>query len=178
MPICQEKLQAAKVSVPNLRFVNEAIVRGGQPEIEGLALLKAAGVSTVVNLCMMEDGLRSLFRKDSSPSESPELVRERQRTEELGMNFVHLPLDVFRDPPQQTIDRFLELTADQNCLPIFVHCLFGRDRTGLMMGIYRVVREGWAADRAYTEMIECGFDKDRTNLSRVLFAVAEKQQVR
>lgn len=178
MPICPEKLTAARRSVPNLRFVNGIIVRGGQPEVEGIALLKAAGVKTIVNLCMLEDGLRSLFRKESTGAESPELVRERERTEQLGMKFVHLPLDVFRDPPQQTIERFLELTVDEESLPIFVHCLFGRDRTGLMMGIYRVVRDGWPADRAYAEMIECGFDKDRTNLSSVLFAVAAKQQVR
>jgi hypothetical protein len=34
----------------------------------------------------------------------------------------------------------------------YVHCAGGRHRTGSMIGVYRLVRNGWTADRAYAEM--------------------------
>jgi protein tyrosine/serine phosphatase len=59
--------------------------------------------------------------------------------------------------------------------PIFVHCLHGRDRTGLMTAVYRVHFDGWPVEKAYEEMLECGFDGERTNLSDALFQFAKRR---
>jgi protein-tyrosine phosphatase len=34
---------------------------------------------------------------------------------------------------------------------VFVHCKRGADRTGAVVGLYRVLRQDWSVDRAYDE---------------------------
>jgi tyrosine-protein phosphatase SIW14 len=175
MPIVVGKLDAARPYIPNLRFVAENIARGGQPEPEGLKALKEAGVRTVVNLRSNESGLVSLFRRSAAAAPAdPELEREKRASAELGLRYVQIPLDVFGHPDEDHFEQFLNLIMDPEEGPLFVHCLHGRDRTGLMMAIYRVVADQWTAEKAYSEMIECGFDADRTNLSDAFFTFARK----
>ena len=90
------------------------------------------------------------------------------------MKFIQLPLDVFGSPSVQAVEDFLEVIASPEHPPIFVHCLHGKDRTGLMMAAYRVAFDGWDSQRAYAEMLDCGFDAERTNLSQVFFDFARK----
>jgi hypothetical protein len=37
-------------------------------------------------------------------------------------------------------------------LPIYVHCDTGLDRVGVAVGVYRIVEDGWDADRAAAEL--------------------------
>jgi protein tyrosine/serine phosphatase len=177
MPILVHKLEAAREYIPNLRAVSENLVRGGQPELEGLRLLKEAGVRMVVNLRSTESGLVSLFRRSSTKGQAsdPELEWEKKVVHELGMKFVQIPLDVFGRPEDEHFEEFLTLVTNPEQGPAFVHCLHGRDRTGLMMAVYRLIAEGWTAEKAYKEMVDCGFDPDRTNLSDALFAFAKRR---
>jgi tyrosine-protein phosphatase SIW14 len=39
----------------------------------------------------------------------------------------------------------------------FIHCSHGQDRTGLVVGLYRVQIEHWGKQRAYSEMAAHGF---------------------
>ncbi len=178
MPIVVDKLEEAKHYIPNLRHVSDNIARGGQPDPEGIRLLQAAGVKTIVNLRSAESGLVSLFRRSSGsgPVIDPEIEREKKAAQELGMKFVQIPLDVFGHPDEQHFEQFLALVTNPQEGPTFVHCLHGRDRTGLMMAVYRVVCEGWEQEKAYAEMVECGFDSDRTNLSDALFAFCKSRK--
>jgi protein tyrosine/serine phosphatase len=177
MPISKEKLEQAGRYIPNLRVVSDHLVRGGQPEPEGLRCLYEAGVKTIINLCGGPN-LVSLFKKSagSSCAESPEVSLERNTAQLLGMQFIAIPLDVFREPNEQSLNAFLEIVREiEKHGPVFVHCLHGRDRTGLMTALYRVACNGWSAEKAYAEMLECGFDGGRTNLSDALFEFAKKK---
>lgn len=175
MSINAEKLEAASRHIPNLRVVSNNLVRGGQPQPEGLKVLKDAGVKVVINLRSTESGLVSLFRKSATPHSNPELEAEKKAARELGMKFIQIPLDVFGHPDEEHLDEFLSFVTGPECEPAFVHCLHGRDRTGLMLAVYRVVSDNWPVEKAYHEMIECGFDAERTNLSDALFAFAKKR---
>jgi protein tyrosine/serine phosphatase len=177
MPIAVEKLEAAKRLIPNLRVVSDNIVRGGRPDVGGLQCLKDAGVKVIVNLCGGAN-LVSLFRSSSSAqacAESPEVAEEREEAKRLGLEFVSIPLDVFRTPNEQALQAFVELVRKPDKQPMFIHCLHGRDRTGLMTALYRVHCDGWTAEKAYSEMLECGFDGERTNLSDALFQFAKRR---
>lgn len=177
MALAKEKLEAARKYVPNLRVVCEQLVRGGQPEPAALPHLKEAGVSTIVSLCGSTSSLLVLL-KGSAGGESSEMVQERAAAQRLGMEFISIPVDVFGEPGVEPVEQFLNITRDPGRGIVFVHCLHGRDRTGLMTAAYRVVVDGWTAERAYEEMLECGFDMERTNLSDVLFEVAKKHKSR
>jgi len=67
-------------------------------------------------------------------------------------------------PSDKTIDDILkELTNSEN-FPILVHCHAGRERTGLIVGFYRVLVEGKDPDAAYQEMLDKGFRPQATVL--------------
>lgn len=178
MPLYVEKLESAKRYIPNLRVVSEHVVRGGQPEPEGLKCLHDAGVRVIINLCG-SSSLVSFFRNSSSAptcAETPEVAEERAMAKELGMEFISIPLDVFRQPKAENLQDFVNAISKANHdAPVFLHCLHGRDRTGLMTALYRVSCHGWDADKAYAEMLECGFDGNLTNLSDALFAYAKRK---
>ena len=171
MELSTQKLEEAQRFIPNLRLVNSTYVRGGQPDLDGFDVLAQAGVKTVINLCAGQGtSLRALFGKPAA--EDPEVMAEKARVEKLGMRFVQIPLDVFRSPAKEHIDQFVAVIQSAESGPVFTHCLHGRDRTGLMTGIYRVVIDSWTAEKAYQEMVECGFDTYLTNLSDALFRFA------
>lgn len=177
MALASEKLEAARRYIPNLRVVCEQLVRGGQPEPAALPHLKDAGITTIVSLCGATSGLVGLLR--ASPArESSETVQERAAAKKLGLEFISIPIDVFGEPGLEPVEQFLRIARDPARAAVFLHCLHGRDRTGLLTAAYRVVLHGWTAEKAYGEMLECGFDMDRTNLSDVLFAVAKQHQNR
>ncbi len=55
---------------------------------------------------------------------------------------------------------------------IFVHCAHGSDRTGCMIGIWRVMRDGYDYDTAYKEMRKYWFTPKFTNLSGAVRSAA------
>ena len=47
-------------------------------------------------------------------------------------------------------------TLDAAPKPVFVHCMKGQDRTGVVIAAYRIRRQGWTFDQAYQEMLSYG----------------------
>lgn len=133
----------AEVPIRNFRVVKPWLYRGGQPGADGVLALKELGVKTVVNL---RQGRRSV-------------EAERRHVEAAGMNFVNIPLSYWILPSEQTINSFLDLLDDEETHPVYVHCLHGKDRTGLLIAMYRLAKEGWPLDEAYREMKYCGFHR-------------------
>jgi protein tyrosine phosphatase (PTP) superfamily phosphohydrolase (DUF442 family) len=126
--------------IPRFVEVEPGFARGGQPSEEGIRALATRGYRTVVSL-----------RHDDV---------ERERVRAAGMEYVEIPMKcgLFGAPaPSRTQARaFLSAVGDSAKRPVFVHCHHGRDRTGVMVALYRVARNGWTAERAITEMKERG----------------------
>ena len=126
--------------IPNFRRVNEHIYRGAQPAKGGMQKLAALGVKTVINL-----------RDDD----------ERARAEEgdakaAGLRYFNVPFSGFRRPDDAEVERVLALIEDPANQPVFVHCKKGADRTGTIIALYRIRRDGWTADEAIREAKSCG----------------------
>lgn len=168
-----ELLMRAEDYIPALEQVTAKIVRGGQPEGHGLKLLKDAGVKLIVNLrhSMKVSGPSSgsFFRRRG---DDDEIDDEREEAEKLGLKFLNISMDGVSTPPIKDLERFVELFADESNVPVFVHCLYGKERTSLMVGAYRVRIDGWTVQQAYQEMLQNGFDPLRTVLSDALFEFA------
>lgn len=127
---------SSEMGVPNVHtVVPGTLVRGGQPDAEGFAALKARyAIRTVVNL-----------NDDTA-------VSERALVTALGMEYVPLPSDAFA-PDRGRIVEFLRVMSDPAGRgPVFVHCQHGMDRTGLAVAAYRIVLEGWTAEQALREL--------------------------
>jgi protein tyrosine phosphatase (PTP) superfamily phosphohydrolase (DUF442 family) len=122
--------------VPNLHKVSDVLYRGAQPTAEGMQALKELGITTVVNL--------RAFHSDRDEIGDIELVYE------------HIPMIAIY-PNEEDILQFLDIVTDDARTPVFVHCMHGADRTGLMNAIYRIILQDWAKKEAIEEMTEGGF---------------------
>ena len=127
--------------IPNFAAVNGSLFRGGQPRDAGWERLRALGIKTVVNL----------------RGDNPGIERERSRAADSGMRFIHIPMSVFDYPSDEQALRFLEAVLAPQDQPVFVYCGSGRDRTGAMVAMYRVVVDGWTIKQAYREARQLGF---------------------
>jgi protein tyrosine phosphatase (PTP) superfamily phosphohydrolase (DUF442 family) len=123
--------------------VDEGLYRGGQPTDEGFRELKALGVKTVVSL----RAYGHTARREAA---------ERKLVESLGMRWVSLPMRMYWRPTERQIEAFLDAALDPDRQPVFVHCQHGEDRTGSLVAIYRIVKQGWDPQRAYDEALTLG----------------------
>jgi protein tyrosine/serine phosphatase len=121
--------------------VDPSLYRGAQPTPEGFRRLADLGVKTVVNLRAQGRVRRA---------------QERQLVESLGMRWVSLPMRSYWRPTDAQVRAFLDVASDPGHQPVFVHCQQGEDRTGSLVAVYRVARQGWAPEQAYTEALALG----------------------
>ncbi|MCX7927932.1 MAG: tyrosine-protein phosphatase [Candidatus Omnitrophica bacterium] len=128
-------------NIPNFYKVSENLYRGGQPKEAGFRFLKQLGIKTVVSL----------------RGKNYHVELERKIIENMGMNFFSIPLSVYQQPEEKQVLEFLEILLKREYQPVFVHCDSGRDRTGAMIAMYRVVVDGWTIKQAYREARKFGF---------------------
>lgn len=115
------------------------VLRGGQPTAEQFALLKKAGVATVLKLNL-----------DTEGSDAP--------AELLGMKVVRVPISLKQQvlgPVPVDAIRMFWLTNSGN---VYVHCEHGQDRTGGAIYYYRRW-QGWSKADAERDMLSHGFHK-------------------
>jgi len=120
----------------NFFRVSDQLYRGAQPDEEGFMQLKALGVKTVVNL--------RTFNSDS------------EECEEAGLRYIHISVQAW-DREDEEVVEFLRVVTDPENQPVFVHCLHGADRTGVMSAVYRIAIQEWSKEQAIQEMTEGGF---------------------
>ena len=129
--------EAAKQELPSIRNflrVNDQFCTGGQPRMEHLEQLKADGVKAVINLRTPGE-----YRADE----------EEANVKELGLRYFNIPV-VFRDPKDEQVTEFLEITDDPANRPAFIHCT-AAIRVGAFWMIRRVMRDGWTIEKAEEE---------------------------
>ena len=125
-------------NIPRFQKVADGFYRGGQPDRNGFTYLKNQGIKTVIN-----------FKEEND--EEP-IVRA------LGMNYVHIPMKVtvWSRISDLSIQKYFDVVNNPANFPVFVHCERGADRTGAMVGFYRIGVQGWNGARAYKEAREIG----------------------
>jgi tyrosine-protein phosphatase SIW14 len=137
---------AQKISipgVPNAGKVTDHLFRGAQPSLNNLSELKKLGVTTIIDL-----------RAESSHT----AAEEQARAEALGMRFFRVPIGGFSTPSNAELIQFFQILRDSPDQTVFIHCEFGRDRTGVMIAAYRIAFQKWSTDHALSEMNSFGFN--------------------
>jgi hypothetical protein len=141
--------------VPNFAQVAPGIYRGGQPSEDGWRFLRSLGVTNVVKL-------------------NREIVDPP--ADGLKTHFIPLPpavpLETFQQPGSNDVWRAVQA---MNQGGTYVHCLRGRDRTGVVVGCYRMWIEGWSKPAAEREMDEMGFRWSIPGLSAFWKSTPEKR---
>ena len=173
------KAVKVKEDLPNFHQVHPYLYRGGEPSKEGLRKIKEMGITTIFDL--------------RNPGEKA--YDEKEAAKEMGIRYISMPMNS-KAPTAKQIKRLVdeidkakgnivELTdsgqaekiAKQEAQKatkdaIFVHCAHGSDRTGCMIGIWRVMRDGYDYDTAYKEMRKYWFTPKFTNLSGAVRSAA------
>ncbi len=121
----------------NIGRVAPGILRGAQPAPEGYETLRRMGIRTVVNLRLRHG--------------------EKEAVEAAGMRSVEIPFDTMKSVDPAKVARVLDVMTDPRNRPLFVHCAQGKDRTGLVVAVYRIKVDGWSREEAEAEMDAFGF---------------------
>lgn len=136
-------LGVSSIRIDNFGQVNPWSFRGAQPKGQDYAALAKLGIKTLI----------SLTSGDS-------LENERSLAEEAGLKFVKIPMSTHLAPTADELSRFLGVVTDSANQPVYVHCVGGRHRTGVMTAAYRMTQEGWSAEQAFQEMKRFKFGAD------------------
>jgi tyrosine-protein phosphatase SIW14 len=121
--------------VSNFHEVDDHVYRGAQPGKQGFASLARLGVRTVVDL----RGGRNRSRA------------EAKAVEAAGMRYVNIPLKAIGAPRDDRVAKVLAVLDDSSAWPVFVHCQFGKDRTGTVVACYRIAHDRWQNRKALDE---------------------------
>jgi protein tyrosine/serine phosphatase len=126
---------ARAVHIDNFGRVNDHYYRGAQPTAQDLGDLAKLGVKTTIDLT-----------NGDGNSNEPRLA------EAAGLKFFNIAMNTRVVPTVEQIATFLKIVNDPDNQPVYVHCVGGRHRTGVMTAIYRMTQESWTGDRAFQEM--------------------------
>jgi len=133
----------ATVRIDNFGRIDAHYYRGSQPEGRDYTDLAAIGVKTIINLTS----------DDAQPN-------EKALTEQAGMSYVQIPMTMHRAPTEAQLAEFFHVVDDPARQPVFVHCVGGKHRTGVMTAAYRIAEDHWTADQAFKEMKDYHFGMD------------------
>jgi tyrosine-protein phosphatase SIW14 len=126
----------------NFSQVSPALYRGGRPDAPGIQSLVRLKVKTIVDL---ED-------------DDEAIASEKTWAAAAGIKFVSKPMNGLERPSDGEVNDILANINDAANQPVFVHCMQGRDRTGLIVALYRVFSENWTPKEAHDEMMALGFN--------------------
>ncbi len=126
----------------NFSQVTQGIYRGGRPDQPGVEVLAKMGVKTIIDL----------------ENDDAAIAAERGWAQAVGINHISEPMNGLETPNTTEVNDILAKMADPANQPLFVHCMQGHDRTGLLVALYRVEKEGWTPKDAHDEMMALGFN--------------------
>lgn len=148
------------------RVASKAMYRGAQPADESQwAFLASIGVKTVLKL--------NQYAGAQDTAEQERLAAERNGIRLVPAfmppeDFPH-NLNPFAAPSDAAMQAALAVMEDPGNWPLYVHCSHGRDRTGLLVAMYRIRRNNYCKDKAFAEMKSFGHNLMLPGLRRTLY---------
>lgn len=132
---CNIRVQTKPMSFDSVSFksastiarfsqVDETLYRGSRPEPNQMNELKELGISTII------DFSTERFRQAG--------YTEAEKAELLGINHIKIPFVDY--PSDEDVNKFFDVIkcAKNNHEKVYIHCLEGRDRTGLFAELYKI----------------------------------------
>jgi protein tyrosine/serine phosphatase len=113
--------------------VSPSVYRGGQPTRAQLELLRDLGVRTLIDLRQEPDAVAA----------------EARDAQALGMTFRSFGFSGLGTPDATLLHAIVAAMSDARDGAVYVHCQQGRDRTSLVVALYRVWHDGWTRDIAW-----------------------------
>lgn len=130
------------VPIRNFARVTNALYRGARPDAGGYrALVERLGVRRV---CSMTGH----FRPEDERAARAAGIEEWR----------HIPFSDREKPRTERVREWLDYIRTATATtPIYAHCMGGRHRTGVLLGVYRVTDCGWTREQALQEIMRFGW---------------------
>ncbi|MBS1999273.1 MAG: dual specificity protein phosphatase family protein [Cyanobacteria bacterium SZAS LIN-2] len=144
-------LDTISSDIGNFQVVSSGLWRGAMPSHKAIEKLAKSGVKTIVDL-----------RYQGASCE-----KEAEVARQLGVNYVNIPLG-FEHPSLGNVAKFLAIVSKPANQPVFVHCRQGADRTGTLIGVFRIMHDHWSFTEAYNEMRSHHFKPFLSNLKSLV----------
>ncbi|MBU4444815.1 tyrosine-protein phosphatase [bacterium] len=128
----------------NFHIVTPGVWRSSQPNRESLDRMKKHGLKTVINL-----------RGDKATN-----LWERHIADSLGLKYYNIQIDARYEQNTDTVRYILSIMHDSAHQPVLIHCLGGKDRTGMLSAIYKMRYCGTSFEDAYREMLMYGYHEN------------------
>lgn len=141
----------AVTAIENFAKVSATLYRGSQPDLQGLQQLKDFGIRSVINLRMTND----MWKPEPAAVAAHSMV------------YTNLPLNPLSAPTDEQVTSILAAISTLP-KPVFVHCQYGRDRTGTIIACYRIREEKWSNAIALREAELRGLSSLETGMRRFI----------
>jgi protein tyrosine phosphatase (PTP) superfamily phosphohydrolase (DUF442 family) len=130
-------MQAGLENIKNFRQASPDLATSGQPRSEHFGPMADAGYVAVINLALHDDPRYSL------PDEAAAV-------QEARMRYIHIPVQ-FARPTLADLSTFMDAMDTYQGKRVWVHCAANM-RVTAFLGMYRVLRKGWAEGPAFELM--------------------------
>lgn len=164
--------------IANFGVVQPGVLyRGSQPFIDGEPDAQGRRGNGFDTLAQRGIKCRILLR---TTTRTDNLLSERKELRRRGIRLFHLPISNFKYglPTDRVFgvpipdsargaytramtrarDRFMEIVTSHKYGPCYLSCQSGKDRTGVLIGWYRAVVQGWKPARVLREMQDCKYE--------------------
>ena len=124
----------------NLWRVTADFYRGGPPDAAGFRALEGLGIRTVISL--------------------RQTVNDVPLAAGSGLLLVRVPMKsryVSENHGARIVRAMQALRQGLQVGPVLVHCHHGADRTGAIVGLWRMLYQGWSRQQALDELIAGGY---------------------
>ena len=122
--------------IRNYLVLNDQLTSSGMPTVDQLATIAETGVQLIINL---------------APHDVPNAIpNEADRAAALGMQYINIPVN-WGTPTKEGLNVFMEAMDTHRDKKIHVHCE-ANFRATAFIALYRILRQGWAPDKALEVM--------------------------
>lgn len=172
---CAEK---SPHGIPNFATVDAGLYRGGEPTAQGWKYLQSLGVRNAFRLDYKKENTAGVAVPDgvldiegqippsdigdflTAPSQNDLILRATWIAGAMNLKKVDPLLSHFSAMTDPQIGAYLGASMTVTNGAVFVHCLHGQDRTGIVIAYYRVLFCHWTKADAEKEMLAHGFHKE------------------
>jgi len=120
-------------------------------------LFRSDGPKTEADIqAIAAKGIRLVIDLENEEGEGP---WEKSLASKYGITVIWISLSGFFSPSKADVQKILNylVQAFSTGQKLLLHCLHGQDRTGLIVGLFRIRYQGWPKLQAWNEMVEHGF---------------------
>lgn len=132
-----------------IRLVTQKLWRGFRPK--SFEMLQTLGVRVDIDL---ETGVAGEWDRNVGDPDY-----EEQYGGDFGVEEIDRPMSNWLPPNLNQVEKTIAIIQSKldRGLACYVHCLWGKDRTGFVIAAYRMIVQGWSYPAARDEMFKCGF---------------------